>query len=130
MVIPNFVQKALIDKPITVFGDGTQSRSFTHINDVTAALIRLMGEPKAVGQIFNVGNPEEVTIKDLAKLVKEMTESASEIEYLPYEKAYGPGYEDMHRRCPDITRLKKLIGFEPKIDLRGIIRSVIDYYKQ
>jgi UDP-glucose 4-epimerase len=130
MVIPNFVQKALIDKPITVFGDGSQSRSFTHIDDVTDALIRLMGEPKAVGQIFNVGNPEEVTIKDLAKMVKEMTGSASEIEYLPYEKAYGPGYEDMHRRCPDITRLKGFIGFEPRIDLRGIIRSVIDYYKQ
>jgi len=129
MVIPNFVQKALIDKPITVFGDGSQSRSFTHIADVTYALIRLMGETKAVGQIFNVGNPEEVTIKDLAKLVKEMTGSASEIEYLPYEKAYGPGYEDMHRRCPDITRLKGLIGFKPRTDLKGIIRSVIDYYK-
>jgi len=130
MVIPNFVQKALIDKPITVFGDGSQSRSFTHIADVTDALIRLMGEPKAVGRIFNVGNPEEVSIKDLAKLVKEMTGSASEIEYLPYEKAYGPGYEDMQRRCPDIARIKALIGFEPRIDLRGIIRSVIDYYKE
>jgi UDP-glucose 4-epimerase len=130
MVIPAFVQKALIDKPITVFGNGSQSRSFTHIHDVTEALIKLMAEPNAVGQIFNVGNPEEVTIKDLAMLVKKMTESASEIEYLSYEKAYGPGYEDMHRRCPDITRIKGLIGFEPKIDLRGIIQSVIDYYKQ
>jgi UDP-glucose 4-epimerase len=130
MVIPNFVQKALIDKPIIVFGDGLQSRSFTHIADVTDALIKLMGEPKAVGRIFNVGNPEEVTIQDLAKLVKEMTGSASAIEYLPYEKAYGPGYEDMQRRCPDITRIKELIGFEPGIDLRGIIRSVIDYYKK
>jgi UDP-glucose 4-epimerase len=130
MVIPNFVQKALIGKPITVFGDGFQSRSFTHIVDVTDALIRLMAEPKAVGEIFNIGNPEEVAIKDLALMVKEMTGSASEIEYIPYEKAYGPGYEDMQRRCPDITRIKNLLGFEPKIDLRGIIQSVIDYYKR
>jgi len=130
MVIPNFVQNALINKPITVFGDGSQSRSFTHIHDVSDALIKLMAEPEAVGHIFNVGNPEEVSIKDLALLVKDMTGSASEIEYLPYEKAYGPGYEDMHRRCPDITKIKGLIGFEPKVDLRGIIQSVIDYYKE
>ena len=130
MVIPNFVQKALIGKPITVFGDGSQSRSFTHINDVTHALIGLMAETKAVGGIFNVGNSEEVTIKDLAMMVKEMTGSASDIECIPYEKAYGPGYEDMHRRCPDINRIKSLTGFEPKIDLRGIIQSVIDYYKK
>lgn len=130
MVIPNFVQKALIDKPITVFGDGSQSRSFTHVHDVTDALIKLMAEPEAVGHVFNVGNPEEVSIKDLALLVKDMTGSASEIEYLTYEKAYGPGYEDMHRRCPDITKIKALIGFEPKMDLKGIIQSVLDYYKQ
>jgi UDP-glucose 4-epimerase len=130
MVIPNFVQKALIGKPITVFGDGSQSRSFTHINDVIHALTGLMTETKAVGGIFNVGNSEEVTIKNLAMMVKEMTGSASDIEYIPYEKAYGPGYEDMHRRCPDIGRIKSLIGFRPKIDLRGIIQSVIDYYKK
>jgi UDP-glucose 4-epimerase len=130
MVIPNFVQKALIAKPITVFGDGLQSRSFTHIEDVTDALIKLMAKPEAVGQIFNVGNPEEVTIKDLALMIKEMTGSSSEIEFIPYEKAYGPGYEDMQRRCPDITRIKYLIGFKPQIDLKGIIQSVIDYYKK
>jgi len=130
MVIPNFVQKALIGKPITVYGDGSQSRSFTYVADVIDALTRLMAEPKAVGQIFNVGNEEEVTIKDLALMVKEMTGSSSEIEYISYEKAYGPGYEDMQRRCPDITRLKNLIHFEPKTDLQGIIHSVIDYYKK
>lgn len=130
MVIPNFVEKALIGKPITVYGDGTQSRSFTHIDDITHALIKLMAKPEAVGQIFNVGNPEEVTIKDLALMVKEMTGSSSEIEYIPYEKAYGPGYEDMQRRSPDITKLKSLIHFETKTDLRGIIQSVIDYYKK
>ena len=130
MVVPNFVQKALIDKPIVVHGDGTQSRSFTHIADVVEALIGLMVEPRAEGLVVNVGGTEEVTIKDLALLVKEMAGSESAIEYIPYEKAYGPGFEDMKRRCPDISRIKELVGFEPKIDLRGIIQSVIDYYKE
>jgi UDP-glucose 4-epimerase len=130
MVIPNFVQKALIGKPIIVHSDGSQSRSFTHVSDVVEALIRLMAEPRAVGQVINVGGCEEVTIKDLAVLVREMTGSQSQIEHIPYEKAYGPGFEDMQRRCPDIGKIRDLIGFEPKIDLRGIIRSVINYYKQ
>jgi len=130
MVIPNFVQKALIDKPITVYGGGSQSRSFTYMADVIDVLIKLMAEPEAVGKIFNVGNEEEVTIKDLALMVKEMTGSSSEIEYISYEKAYGPGYEDMQRRCPDITRLKDFMNFKPKTDLKGIIQSVIDYYKK
>jgi UDP-glucose 4-epimerase len=130
MVIPNFVQKALIDKPIVVHGDGSQSRSFTHIADVVEALIGLMVEPRAEGLVVNVGGTEEVTIKDLALLVKEMAGSESAIEYIPYEKAYGPGFEDMKRRCPDISRIKELVGFEPKIDLRGIIQSVIEYYKE
>ena len=130
MVIPNFVQKALIDKPIVVHGDGSQSRSFTHIADVVEALIGLMLEPRAEGLVVNVGGTEEVTIKDLALLVREMAGSESAIEYIPYEKAYGPGFEDMKRRCPDISRIKELVGFEPKIDLRGIIQSVIDYYKE
>ena len=130
MVIPNFVQKALIGKPITVYGDGSQSRSFTHVADVTDALIKLMTKPEAVGQIFNVGNPEEVTIKELALMIKEMTGSLSEIEYIPYEKAYGPGYEDMQRRCPDITKIQNFIGFAPKTNLKGIVQSVIDYFKK
>jgi UDP-glucose 4-epimerase len=130
MVIPSFVQKALINKPIVVHGDGSQSRSFTHIADVVEALIGLMVEPRAEGLVVNVGGTEEVTIKDLASLVKEMAGSESAIEYIPYDKAYGPGFEDMKRRCPDISRIKELVGFEPKIDLRGIIQSVIDYYKK
>ena len=130
MVIPNFVQKALINKPIVVHGDGSQSRSFTHIADVVEALIGLMVEPRAEGLVVNVGGTEEVTIKELALLVKEMAGSESAIEYIPYDKAYGPGFEDMKRRCPDISRIKELVGFEPKIDLRGIIQSVIEYYKQ
>ncbi|MEE9611005.1 MAG: GDP-mannose 4,6-dehydratase [Desulfatiglandales bacterium] len=129
MVIPNFAQKALIGKPITVYGDGSQSRSFTYVGDVVDAIIKLMAEPEAVGQVFNLGNEEEVTIKDLALMVKEMAGSSSEIEYISYEKAYGPGFEDMHRRCPDITKIKNLINFKPRTDLKGIIQSVIDYHK-
>ena len=130
MVIPNFVQKALIDKPIVVHDDGTQSRTFIHISDAVEALIGLMAEPRAVGQVVNVGTNEEIAIKELALMVKEMSGSESDIEYISYEKAYGPGFEDMKHRCPDIARIKELIGFQPKVDLRGIIQSVIDYYKE
>ena len=129
MVVPNFVQKALLNKPIIVYGDGSQSRSFTHVSDVVEALVRLMAEPRAVGQVINVGNPQEITIRELAELVKEMTGSRSEIEYIPYERAYGPGFEDMRRRCPDISKLKELTGFTPQVDLRGIIQSVIAHYQ-
>ena len=127
--LPNFVQSALLGKPISVFGDGNQSRSFTHVLDVVDALVKLMAEPKAEGDVFNVGNDHEVTINDLAQKVKEMTGSNSEIEYVSYEKAYGPGFEDMERRCPNIQKIKKLIGFEPKYGLEAIIQSVIDYFK-
>jgi UDP-glucose 4-epimerase len=130
MVLPNFVQSALLGKPITVFGDGTQSRSFTHVKDVAEALIKLMTEPKAEGDIFNVGNDHEISIKDLALKVKEMTGSNSDIEYIPYEKAYGPGFEDMERRCPNIDKIKKLISFKPTYDLEAMIQSVIDYFKE
>ena len=129
MVIPNFVQKALIDKPIVVYGDGSQSRSFTHVLDVVDGLVLLMSKPEALGQVFNIGGTEEITIKDLALMIKDMTGSHSEIECIPYEKAYGPGFEDMRRRCPDISKIKELIGFEPKMDLPAIIESVIDFYR-
>jgi UDP-glucose 4-epimerase len=130
MVLPNFVQSALLGKPITVFGDGTQSRSFTHVYDVVNALIQVMDESKAEGDVFNVGNDHEVTINELAQKVKDMTGSDSEIEHVPYEKAYGPGFEDMERRCPNIEKLKGLIGYEPKYDLEAIVQSVIDYFKE
>jgi UDP-glucose 4-epimerase len=130
MVLPNFVQSALMGKPIPVFGDGTQSRSFTHVKDVVDALIKLMAEPKAEGEIFNVGNDQETTINELAQRVKEMTGSNSEIEYVMYEKAYGPGFEDMERRCPNIEKVKKLIGFKPIYNLETIIQNVIDYFKE
>jgi UDP-glucose 4-epimerase len=129
MVIPRFVQRALLGKSIIVHGDGTQSRSFTHVSDVVEVLIRLMAEPRAVGQVVNVGSTQEVSIKDLAFLVKEMAGSESNIEYIPYEMAYGSGFEDMQRRCPDITKLRELTGFQPRINLDGIIRGVIDCHK-
>jgi nucleoside-diphosphate-sugar epimerase len=130
MVLPTFVQSALLGKPITVFGDGTQSRSFTYVSDVVEALIKLMDEPAAEGDIFNIGNDSEVTINVLAQTVKEMTASDSEIVYIPYERAYGPGFEDMERRCPNIDKIKNLIGFEPSHDLESIVQSVIDYFKE
>ncbi|TET89026.1 MAG: NAD-dependent epimerase/dehydratase family protein [Desulfobacteraceae bacterium] len=130
MVLPNFVQSALLGKPISVYGEGTQSRSFTHVNDVVGAITKLMDEPSAEGDIFNVGNDTEVTINELAQKVKEMTDSDSEIEHIPYEKAYGPGFEDMKRRCPNIKKINKLIGFKPSYDLEAMIQSVIDYFKE
>jgi UDP-glucose 4-epimerase len=130
MVLPNFVQSALLGKPISVYGEGTQSRSFTHVNDVVGAITKLMDEPSAEGEIFNVGNNKEVTINELALKVKEMTDSDSEIEHIPYEKAYGPGFEDMKKRCPNIKKINKLIGFKPSYDLKAMIQSVIDYFKE
>ncbi|MCK5783797.1 MAG: GDP-mannose 4,6-dehydratase, partial [Desulfobacterales bacterium] len=128
MVLPNFVQKALIGKPIIVYGDGSQSRSFTHIADVVEALTKLMAESAAVGQVINIGNEEEISIMELALMVKKMTASASEIENISYDRAYGPGFEDMQRRSPDINKLRDLIDYEPCHDLQAIVQSVIDYY--
>jgi UDP-glucose 4-epimerase len=130
MVLPTFVQSALLGKPITVHGDGTQSRSFTHVKDVVEAIIKLMDEERAEGEIVNVGNDREVTINELAQKVKEMSGSNVEIEHIPYEKAYGPGFEDMVRRCPNISKIRDLIGFEPQHDLENIIRSVVDFFKE
>jgi UDP-glucose 4-epimerase len=130
MVLPNFVQSALLGKPITVYGDGDQTRSFTHVWDVVEAVTGLMSEPTAQGDVFNVGNDKEVTINELAEKVKQMTGSSSAIEHVPYEKAYGPGFEDMRRRCPNIEKIRKLIGFQPKHDLEAMIQSVIDYFKE
>jgi UDP-glucose 4-epimerase len=125
MVLPTFVRQALAGEPITVFGDGNQSRSFTYVGDVVGALMKLMVEPKAIGQVFNIGNPQEVTIRDLAERVKRKTGSASPIELVPYDQAYDPGFEDMPRRVPDLTRIKSLIGYEPKVALDEIIDRVI-----
>jgi UDP-glucose 4-epimerase len=130
MVLPTFVRQALLGHPITVFGDGTQSRSFTYVGDVVDALVALAQEPRAIGQVFNVGNTGEVTIADLAQRVKTMSGSQSLIQYVPYDEAYEAGFEDMPRRVPDISKLRELIGYEPKLCLDDIIRKVIDYFRE
>ena len=127
MVIPNFVQQALAGEPITVFGDGTQTRSFTYVGDVVDGLIRLAGEPRAVGQVFNIGNTEEVSILELARRVRTMTESASEIVLVPYDKAYDEGFEDMPRRVPDLTKIHALVGYQPTLTLDDILRRVVEH---
>jgi UDP-glucose 4-epimerase len=127
MVLPNFVRQALTGEPITVFGDGTQSRSFTYVGDVVEALAKLALDPRAIGQVFNVGNTEEITIGDLAQRVKALTASRSSIRLIPYDEAYEAGFEDMPRRVPDIAKVNALIGFEPRVPLDEIIRRVAEY---
>jgi len=130
MVIPNFVRQALAGEPITVFGDGTQSRSFSHVRDIVGALIKLMAEPKAIGEVINIGNVEEVTMSDLAERVRRLSGSTSTIKRIPYDEAYESGFEDMPRRVPDLTKVKALIGYEPKYSLDDILLEVIDYVRQ
>jgi UDP-glucose 4-epimerase len=130
MVVPNFVKQALAGQPITVFGDGSQSRSFTYVGDVVDALMRLVDEPKAVGEVFNVGNGQEISILGLAEKIKEMTGSQPEIVKVPYDQAYGAGCEDMPRRVPDITKLQKFIGYEPKVQLTEILTRVIAHFQK
>jgi len=129
MVLPTFVRQALAGQPITVFGDGTQSRSFTYVGDVVEALVRLAREPRAIGEVFNIGNVGEVTISDLAERVKTMTGSSSPIHYIPYDQAYEEGFEDMPRRVPDITKIRAFVGYEPKVPLDDIIRTVVEYMR-
>jgi UDP-glucose 4-epimerase len=129
MVVPNFVRQALSGKPITVFGDGKQSRCFTHVSDVVRALIGLMENEANYGHVFNIGNNNEITIGDLAKQVREMCASKSEITYVPYEKAYEQGFEDMPRRVPDIAKISAAIGWKPTIALPQILTDVIEYHK-
>ena len=125
MVVPTFVRQALSNEPITVFGDGTQQRSFTYVGDVVGALLKLMVEPAAIGQVFNVGNTEEVTIRGLAERIKERTGSTSEIVIIPYDQAYEAGFEDMPRRVPDLTKINKAIGYVPRVGLDEIIDRVV-----
>jgi UDP-glucose 4-epimerase len=129
MVLPTFVRQALAGHPLTVFGDGTQSRSFTYVSDVVDALVALAGEPRAVGQVFNVGNVGEISIRDLALKIVAATGSSSPIELIPYDQAYEAGFEDMPRRLPDLSKLRDLIGYEPKVGLDEIIGRVVDYFR-
>ena len=128
MVIPTFVKQALAGRPITVYGTGQQSRCFGYVGDVVGALTNLMAHEGAVGQVFNVGSNEEVTILEVAERVKELTGSSSEIVFVPYDEAYEEGFEDMPRRVPDISKVSQLVGFKPEMKLDGILEKVIAYY--
>jgi UDP-glucose 4-epimerase len=127
MVIPTFVHQALTGAPITVHGDGLQTRSFTYVGDVVGALTRLLTEPSAIGQVFNIGNMEEVSMLDLAHRVRAMTGSASEIVLVPYDQAYEAGFEDMPRRVPSLDKIAALIGYRPTLMLDDILRLVVDH---
>ena len=129
MVLPTFVRQALAGHPITVFGDGTQSRSFTSVTDVVGALVTLAQEPRAIGEVFNIGNTGEITIWELAERVKAATGSKSPIQLVPYDQAYEEGFEDMPRRVPDLSKIREFIGYEPKVGLDEIIAGVIEYFR-
>lgn len=130
MVLPNFVQRALKNEAIEVYGDGKQSRCFCDVRDTVEALLRLIPLQRVVGEVVNIGNTEEIAIGDLAQLVKQRTSSSSTIDYIPYDKAYEPGFEDMMRRVPCIDKLHTLTGFRPQTSLTEIIDRVTTYYRQ
>lgn len=130
MVVPRFVKQALLGQPITVYGDGSQTRSFTYVMDAVRAVIKLSRTKKAVGEVFNIGNPKSITIEELAQKVKKMTKSKSKIVHIPYSKAYAEGFEDMMHRAPNITKIKNFIGFEPEVDLDDILKAIIKYFQR
>ena len=125
MVIPRLVAQGLAGEPITVYGDGTQSRCFAHVADVVAALARLMAHPEAAGELFNVGNDEEVTINALAERIRALTGATGPVKRVPYSEAYATGFEDMSRRVPDLSKVRRLIGYAPKHDLDRILADVV-----
>jgi UDP-glucose 4-epimerase len=129
MVVPTFVRQALLEEPITVFGDGTQSRCFGHVADVIDGFLAVAADDTTAGEIFNLGNTEEITISDLARRIVALTGSSSAIRYVPYSEAYGPGFEDMSRRIPDITKAQRWLHFNPKHGLDEILRDVIAFVR-
>jgi UDP-glucose 4-epimerase len=129
MVIPRFVKQALLGHPLTIYGDGKQTRCFCDVSDVIRGVLALVESQAANGNVFNVGSDEEVTIEELAKKVKKMTGSSSAIEYIPYEKAYEQGFEDMRRRVPDLTKIREAVGYEPKVTLDQLLERVIAHFK-
>lgn len=129
MVVPRFIQQALRNDPITVYGDGTQTRTFTYVDDVVETIIRLMGCSEAIGQVINVGGSEEISIKSLADSIKQMIDSQSEIQFIPYETAYTKDFEDMQRRVPSVEKLYDLIGWKPNTSLSDTLWKVIEYYQ-
>ena len=130
MVLPSFVRQALAGQPITVYGDGTQSRSFTYVGDVVRGMVALIDSPAAVGQVFNIGNGREISINALAAKVKQLTGSDSPIVRVPYDQAYEAGFEDMPRRVPDISKINALTGYAPSVELDEIVTRVIEYFRQ
>jgi UDP-glucose 4-epimerase len=128
MVIPTFVRQALAGKPITVYGDGQQTRCFGYVGDVVGALVKLLDRNESIGEVFNIGSDEEVSILELAERIKELTKSQSEIVFVPYDEAYEEGFEDMPRRVPDTTKVRNLVGFKPQVKLDGILQTVIEYH--
>jgi len=129
MVVPRFIEQAISGKPITIYGDGNQTRSFAYVSDVVNGMVRLANHPGAVGEIFNIGGEQEITISDLAKKVKRLTKSNSQIIYLPYEEAYGEGFEDIRHRIPDTTKIRKLIGYVPRAGLDDALKKTIEYHR-
>jgi UDP-glucose 4-epimerase len=130
MVVPRFVQQALKNLPITVYGDGTQTRCFGHVSDVVHAISGLVENPKAVGEVFNIGNDERISIAELANLVIEICGSSSKLKFIPYEGIYEGRFDDMQHRVPDLQKIQRLIGYKPQIDLRQTITSVVNHYSQ
>lgn len=128
MVIPRFVKQALCNDPITVYGDGSQTRTFTYVKDVVDAIVGLVDCSQAIGEVINVGGIEEISIKSLAEKIKLMTGSTSEIKFIPYDEAYTKDFEDMQRRVPSIEKLRRLIGWQPSANLNYILKMVIEHY--
>jgi UDP-glucose 4-epimerase len=129
MVIPSLVRQAVKDEPLTVYGDGKQSRCFTHVRDSIRCQVGLMREPRAIGEIFNLGSNQEISIEGLAQRIIDLTGSKSEIRYIPYEEAYEAGFEDMRRRVPDTTKLRNLLGYAPDSNLDDILNDVIEEFR-
>jgi len=129
MVVPRFIKQALRDEPLTVYSDGSQTRTFTYVGDVVEALARLAECDKAIGQVVNIGGQEEVTIKDLAERVRALAKSRSEIVFIPYDHVYGKDFEDMMRRVPSLEKLESLIGFAPNTSLDETLEKTIEYFR-
>jgi UDP-glucose 4-epimerase len=127
MVVPRFVRRALRNEPLQVYGDGKQSRCFADVADVCEAIVKLAHHPQAVGGVFNIGNTQEITIRELAERVISLTGSSSTIEHVPYDEAYAPGFEDMRRRAPSIDKIRALIGYRPRYSLEDALKRVIEY---
>jgi UDP-glucose 4-epimerase len=129
MVIPRFVDQALREEPISIYGDGNQSRCFCHVKDVIRALVGLFADPSCRGQVFNVGNDQEITINALAEKIRDKAASSSPIHHVPYAEAYGPGFEDMVRRVPDLSKIRRQIGFQPEWNLDAILDDVVTHVR-